>query len=516
MEALSSRLIAPSTLPLNLSLPRAYHASELAQDRWVAQIFAGRPSPPGGFLAVESGAFDGEESSNTLWLERLGWACLLVEANPLLQDAILAKHRRCHVLRGGLALSASPSRNHTVRFIAAGNVGGVSDLLGTWARHLISSTATKLSALQPGADGAPQNVSELDVPTFSLGAVLSAMRRSTIDYWSLDTEGSEPQILQAALMSSGGGGEGGRGVASAAIEIGIITVEWLPFQAKRRHIHKRLTTAEFVRVHAGDKDDYYANPRYFAARGWPMPRPPAFACGLAQGAGARARGRPAAIAPIEAPAAQCQHKLRITRTAEVYGGDARPMDRLWLRGSIGVFEPWWHLARAEDEARDGIPSNASSSDRDRAPHRSRRLPPPPPPSPSPTPSPPPPTPVDSWTRYLGTNCHGDMNISHNTSWSSRSASNTHGALTWFAGRERMANAASCVEKCAQFAMCSAASLRAFPYARHVGSKFECRLVKMTTFSSGGNHTLSLAHCERGAMMAKYETFVKPRAWLAQA
>ena len=48
----------------------------------------------GGFY-VESGAFDGERSSNTMYLEReRGWTGLLVEMDPYFYTQLIGKSRR--------------------------------------------------------------------------------------------------------------------------------------------------------------------------------------------------------------------------------------------------------------------------------------------------------------------------------------------------------------------------------------------------------------------------------------
>ena len=57
------------------------------------------------------------------------------------------------------------------------------------------------------------------VPAFPLAEILRAVNRSSVDYWSLDTEGSEGAILEATDFRSleagrWGGGFGGSGVPS--------------------------------------------------------------------------------------------------------------------------------------------------------------------------------------------------------------------------------------------------------------------------------------------------------------
>ena len=112
MKTLPELLVPPSTAPSNLSTfaegGKLWYAlldglttpSQFAQDLWVDTWLRGLR----GGLVVESGAFDAEKFSNSLFLEvARGWRCLLFEPNPALQESILSRHRRCHLLRGGVS-----------------------------------------------------------------------------------------------------------------------------------------------------------------------------------------------------------------------------------------------------------------------------------------------------------------------------------------------------------------------------------------------------------------------------
>ena len=114
-HSLASRLVPPSSEPLNLTVFAGERleqlregltgGSQFAQDRWVDHWL----NATRGGLVIESGAYGPEVFSNSLFFEvARGWRCLLVEPTPEFQGNILAAHRRCHVLRGGL----SPVRGH--------------------------------------------------------------------------------------------------------------------------------------------------------------------------------------------------------------------------------------------------------------------------------------------------------------------------------------------------------------------------------------------------------------------
>ena len=278
---LSLRLDAPPNVPVPYNLTTfasatrykqlfegVIGASQFAQDLWVDQALRGLR----GGLVVESGAFDGEIKSNSLFSEvARGWNCLLVEANPALQEQIAQKRRRCHVLRGGLSTTPHES---AFDFQMAGAVGGiVSDLGGHMGR--VEGEVVK-------------------VPCYTLHRVLSHMRsrsdpghdaagrpatpgaggsRLTVDFWSLDTEGSEAKILNATNF--------------ALLEVGLLVVEHAMRADSRRAVHAVLHDRHgFARVSCHDTDDYYANPSYFAARGLPLPtaaiKPPVLGSELAR------------------------------------------------------------------------------------------------------------------------------------------------------------------------------------------------------------------------------------------
>ena len=266
-DVVRNHLVAPSALVLNLSLPAGrnsdgrYHASECGQDAWVHQALRGlHERHTGDLFVVESGAYDGQTASNSLWLERaLNFSCLLVEANPLLSAVIAEKHRRCHVLHGGLSINKSIGSR--VPFALAGQTGGFVTHLNRWHRARLQTDSSG-DVVRFG------NGSVAHVPTFPIALVLRALGRRTIDYWSLDTEGSEAEILDASLDD---------------IEVGVASVEWYSPSDRARGLRREqimasLTRRGFVRVNAaaGGKDDYYVNKGYFERRGVapPLETPP--------------------------------------------------------------------------------------------------------------------------------------------------------------------------------------------------------------------------------------------------
>ena len=236
---LSSRLVPPppgDAPPFNLSIfvgkrleqlrIGSVGASQFAQDRWVDTWLGGLR----GGLVVESGAFDAEQFSNSLFFEvARGWNCLLVEPNPSLQTRLLAVRRRCHVLRGGLSPTGKPS---SFRFRMEGSLGGIDD----------------------------RQSEDTQVPCYPLYHVLRAAGLSTtINFWSLDTEGSEPDILNTTRF----------GIHESGVEVGILAVEHRA--STRAALHTILLARGFERVSCHDTDDFYANREFHVRHGLPLP-----------------------------------------------------------------------------------------------------------------------------------------------------------------------------------------------------------------------------------------------------
>lgn len=126
---------------------------------------------------IELGAFDGKTFSNTFWLENQhNWTGLLIEANPDLCNTIDFMHR--HVWR----LCACISTNDTEKYIMGGALGGIQS-------NLHPSISSRYG----------QNT--IQVPCFDLILVLENIGVRHIDYFSLDVEGAELDILESLKKS---------------------------------------------------------------------------------------------------------------------------------------------------------------------------------------------------------------------------------------------------------------------------------------------------------------------------
>lgn len=200
-------------------LPRS--AAQLLQDLWVAYETGERR---GGYF-VEFGAWDGAHHSNTLYLEReLGWTGVLAEpmrlAHTRLAERKAGIDKRCVWIESGKRLlfnECDPPVHSTIDAYSDGDMHAESRRGGT----------------------------RYEVETVSLNDLLSewqAPRR--IDYLSVDTEGSELDILRAFDFE--------------AWEVGLVSVEH-NYTARREGLLELLTAKGFRRKFEAlsRADDWY-------------------------------------------------------------------------------------------------------------------------------------------------------------------------------------------------------------------------------------------------------------------
>lgn len=166
-----SRFVA-ATADLRRTPP---NASQLGQDRW-ALFESGRKR--GGYF-VEFGACDGLILSNTALLEQeFGWHGIVAEPNPRWHKALL-RNRYCSVdLR---CVSSESGLTEAFSATLYAELGGMTRTLA-----------------QDGNTPARQAKTDIEVETVSLADLLREHRAPhEIDFLSVDTEGSEVEILTA-------------------------------------------------------------------------------------------------------------------------------------------------------------------------------------------------------------------------------------------------------------------------------------------------------------------------------
>ncbi|KAL7640214.1 UNVERIFIED_CONTAM: hypothetical protein RMT77_009628 [Armadillidium vulgare] len=160
-------LIAPSTLPYNLE-----DGSNDPSQGQAAIIRKLLKEKRNGFF-IECGALDGETRSNSLVFEKwYGWEGVLIEGDPKNFKLVLQKNRKAWSVPACLSTLAYPN---VVMFKQNFNLGKISDV-------------------PVGNESHKEGLVEVQcLPIYS---ILLALNRTTIDYFSLDVEGHELEVLQ--------------------------------------------------------------------------------------------------------------------------------------------------------------------------------------------------------------------------------------------------------------------------------------------------------------------------------
>jgi len=113
---------------------------------------------------IESGGFDGEQISNSLYFEmKEGWKGLLVEPDPSNYNTLIGKNRKAWTSMTCLATEPNPQ---LIGFSFGGSGGGINP-----------DSETKVTCLP-------------------LTSILLALNSPSVHYFSLDVEGAEAKILR--------------------------------------------------------------------------------------------------------------------------------------------------------------------------------------------------------------------------------------------------------------------------------------------------------------------------------
>lgn len=202
--------------------------SQFAQDLNVLRYFGHKTH---GFF-VELGAGDGKDLSNTLLLERdYGWRGVLIEPNPSHLPSLLALRRNA-CISSGLCFSEA---GRLVEFTFADHLSGISDSITRYTDILKNGNRTTL------------------MTTTTLTRVLDECKApALIDYLSLDTEGSELEIL--------------RGVDFSRYNFLYITVEHNHVEPQRSLLRQFLEGKGYQWYRQNNVDDDYVYSIYSGAK----------------------------------------------------------------------------------------------------------------------------------------------------------------------------------------------------------------------------------------------------------
>jgi len=201
---------------------------EMGQDAFLDQ-FLFKGNVQNGFF-VEAGADDFVTYTNSLMFERAhGWTGLLVEPHPLIFAKGLQVQRKAWSVATCLATKNKP---HFAKF-SSEPIAGV------------------MAGLVPDTEGAPpvNGSSMSEFQCFPLASLLLAMGNPTVNYFSLDLEGAELEVIKAIPFDQ--------------LNIEVLSVEFnllgKVFPGSRSLLHSHLSNAGYSYFGTLlDKDDLFA------------------------------------------------------------------------------------------------------------------------------------------------------------------------------------------------------------------------------------------------------------------
>lgn len=187
--------------------------SQFQQDLWVLSIF---PNIEGFF--VDIGCCDGERISNTFLLEQNGWHGIAADPFPTNFE------NRKNTILERIAIFSNIS---DVVFSKAGDVGGITSHLGMWRNTEGVANADKVMQKTMTLE---QLLDKHNAPKY-------------IDYLSLDTEGSEYEILKSFPFDK--------------YSFGCMTIEHNEEEPKRSNIRNLLQQNHYKLVKTDNVEDYF-------------------------------------------------------------------------------------------------------------------------------------------------------------------------------------------------------------------------------------------------------------------
>ena len=207
----------PAHRALNLKSAKREFFSQFGQDKFVDKLLESKRN---GFF-VECGAGDGEYLSNTLFLERRrGWSGLLIEADPVSFRKLRSKNRKSYLVNACLSTSDKAQR---VQYQLAGLNGGIAQAFDPQFVDYLK--------------GNGRWTDPLSLQCYPLHVLLQAVNQTHVDYFSLDIEGGEVDVLRSLRWD--------------LITINVLTVEFRVLKAaasKATEVDNQATRNKFQQV----------------------------------------------------------------------------------------------------------------------------------------------------------------------------------------------------------------------------------------------------------------------------
>ncbi|CAF0718045.1 unnamed protein product [Brachionus calyciflorus] len=175
IEFVKKLIAPPSNKPINLADKKRKDFSQSGQSIYIDELLGKMQN---GFV-VEAGALDGETFSNSLYFElERNWSGILIEPIPFAYESIKNKNRKMYSLNACIARK----RPLVAKFKIAGLTG-------------LSGRDSEMSESHQKWVG--NNFQYIYVPCFSLNTILKAINISKVDFFSLDLEGGEWDVLSS-------------------------------------------------------------------------------------------------------------------------------------------------------------------------------------------------------------------------------------------------------------------------------------------------------------------------------
>ena len=139
-------------------------------------------------VAIEIGAYDGQNLSNSLFFQSIGWKTILVEAHPELAERCRASRPDAIVIHAALG----ETNGETTEF---------SMVRGPKGMDTLSCVGKPSAGHQHRIVSQGGHIETVSVPARTLDSILNEYNVDTIDCMSVDVEGAELAVLAAADLS---------------------------------------------------------------------------------------------------------------------------------------------------------------------------------------------------------------------------------------------------------------------------------------------------------------------------
>lgn len=216
--------LANSDRKLNLKNKNKYKMSQTDQSIYIDEFLRKKKN---GFF-VEAGGHEGEDTSNSLFFElERNWTGLLIEPIPSFYSAILAKNRNIFALNACIANKRPLLTKFRIHFSLSGRL---SEMHEKHQKRMDRESGTAIPKIAY-------------IPCFSFFTIMKAMQVYHVDYFSLDVEGGELDILKNIDFNK--------------IDVNTLTVEHNGFEDVKQDINRLMLSKGYKLAKEDGSDGYF-------------------------------------------------------------------------------------------------------------------------------------------------------------------------------------------------------------------------------------------------------------------